>query len=462
MFFWLLSEIAVVVGFILAAVAIAHMIRQRRSPQSALAWLLVMVLLPYVGVPLYIIFGGRKMRRIAISKGPLHLHRDHVPTPREAAGVQRILATYDLPSVTVGNRVDLCRTGEESYQALVTLIEEARESLYITMFILSTDEVGQDIRDRLARRAAEGVDVRLLLDDWGSLRTRWRFLQTFKDAGGQTAYFMPLAHRPLAGRTNLRNHRKIVIADDHLVLAGGINIGQEYLGPEPRRGRWADLAFVLEGPATRFYRDVFLSDWAFAKGAEAPDISGDGGAVRSSPAEAVVQVVPSGPDVEGDALYAVVLSAAFASENRLWIVTPYFVPDDALLQALTLAARRGVDVRIIMPEKSNHRITDWVRGGYLREIQQAGGNILLYTGGMLHAKILVMDDQLAMVGSANMDMRSLFLNYEVGMLMYSPAEIDATARWVEDVAATTRQGVPAVGVAREFGESVVRMVAPLL
>ncbi len=186
------------------------------------------------------------------------------------------------------------------------------------------------------------------------------------------------------------------------------------------------------------------------------------GAPRATPSDAVVQVVPSGPDVPGDALYEVVLSTTFAAEARLWIVTPYFVPDDALLQGLTLAARRGVDVQIIMPERSNHRITDWARGGYLREIQEAGGAVLLYTGGMLHAKVLVMDEQLAMVGSANMDMRSLFLNYEVGMLMYSPGEIDAVARWVEDVAAPARQGVPPVGVIRDFGESVVRMVAPLL
>ena len=143
-------------------------------------------------------------------------------------------------------------------------------------------------------------------------------------------------------------------------------------------------------------------------------------------------------------------------------MTPYFVPDDALLQALSLAARRGVEVRIVMPEKSNHRITDWARGGYLREIQEAGGQVLLYTAGMLHAKVLVMDQQLALVGSANMDMRSLFLNYEVGMLMYSPGEIEATARWVEDVAASARRGVPAVGLLRDFGESIVRMVAPLL
>mgnify|MGYP005632514099 FL=1 len=452
MFFWVLSEIAVVAGFVFAAVAIAHMVRQRRSPQSALAWLLVMVLLPYVGVPLYLILGGRKMRRIAITKGP-------PPTPREAARVQRILATYDLPSVTVGNRVDLCRTGEESYQALITLIDEARDSLYITMFILQKDDVGRAVRDHLARRAAEGIDVRLLLDDWGSLRTRRRFLQPLTEAGGQVAYFMPLLHRPFAARSNLRNHRKIVIADEELVLSGGINIGQEYLGPTPQRGRWRDLAFVLEGPATRFYRDVFASDWAFAKGVAPADAPGE---ARATPSDAVVQVVPSGPDVQGDALYEVVLSTAFAAEERLWIVTPYFVPDDALLQGITLAARRGVDVRIIMPERSNHPITDWARGGYLREIQEAGGTVLLYTGGMLHAKVLVMDEQLAMVGSANMDMRSLFLNYEIGMLMYSAGEIDATARWVENVAATAKRGAPQVGVVRDFGESVVRMVAPLL
>ena len=461
MFYWLLSEIAVVAGFLFAAAAIAHMVRQRRSPQSALAWLLVMVLLPYIGVPLYLILGGRKMRRIAITKGPLSLPRDDPDTPREQARLQRILATYDLPSATVGNRVDLCRTGEESYQALVTLIEEAHESLHVTMFILKTDAVGRDIRDRLVRRAAEGIDVRLLLDDWGSIRTRRRFLNPLTDAGGQVAYFMPLLHRPFAARTNLRNHRKIVIADERLVLAGGINIGEEYLGPEPERGRWVDLAFVLEGPATRYYADVFYSDWSFARGTSADDRPRLG-QKRGAPSEAVAQVVPSGPDVEGDALYEVVLSAAFAAEDRLWIVTPYFVPDDALLQALSLAARRGVEVRIVMPEKSNHRITDWARGGYLREIQEAGGQVLLYTAGMLHAKVLVMDQQLAMVGSANMDMRSLFLNYEVGMLMYSPGEIEATARWVEDVAASARRGVPAVGLLRDFGESIVRMVAPLL
>jgi cardiolipin synthase A/B len=461
MFFWLLSEIAVVAGFLFAAAAIAHMVRQRRSPQSALAWLLVMVLLPYVGVPLYLVFGGRKMRRLAITKLPLNLPRDEPEPPPDAARVQRILATYDLPAVTTGNRVDLCRTGEESYQALVTLIEEARESLYVTMFILKTDAVGADIRDRLTRRAAEGIDVRLLLDDWGSLRTRRRFLRSFTDAGGQVAYFMPLLHRPFAARTNLRNHRKVVIADGELVLSGGINIGEEYLGPTPKRGRWADLAFVLEGPATRFYCDVFRSDWTFAKGSTARDSASDNLPI-ARPSEAVAQVVPSGPDVQGDALYEVVLSVAFAAEERLWIVTPYFVPDDALLQALSLAARRGVDVRIIMPEKSNHRITDWARGGYLREIQEAGGEILLYTAGMLHAKVLVMDEHLAMVGSANMDMRSLFLNYEVGMLMYSHAEVEATAQWVQNVSASARRGVPAVGVLRDFGESVVRMVAPLL
>ena len=292
MFFWLLSEIAVVAGFLFAAVAIAHMVRQRRSPQSALAWLLVLVLLPYVGVPLYLILGGRKMRRLAITKGPLSLPRDEPETPGDAARVQRILATYDLPAVTTGNRVDLCRTGEESYQALVTLIEEARESLYVTMFILKTDAVGSDIRDRLARRAADGVDVRLLLDDWGSIRTRRRFLRPFTAAGGQVAYFMPLLHRPFAARTNLRNHRKVVIADSQLVLAGGINIGEEYLGPAPKRGRWTDLAFVLEGPATRFYCDVFRSDWAFARGSKAPE-AGSVGEPLARPSQAVVQVVPS-------------------------------------------------------------------------------------------------------------------------------------------------------------------------
>ena len=178
--------------------------------------------------------------------------------------------------------------------------------------------------------------------------------------------------------------------------------------------------------------------------------------------QAVVQFVPSGPDMEGDALYDAILSMIYAAKRRLWVVTPYFVPDEPLCQALMLAARRGVDVRVLLPRRSNHVLPDIVRGNWLRQIQQAGGLILFYTEGMMHAKILLMDDDTAVLGSANMDIRSLLFNYESAMFVYSPDEIAHTAVYIEQLAAHCRVGIGAVGLIRSLTESVARLAAPLM
>ena len=244
-------------------------------------------------------------------------------------------------------------------------------------------------------------------------------------------------------------------------MAGGANIASEYIGPVPKEGRWHDLSFILEGPAVRNYAELFNQDWEFATGQKLtpPPViqpitdNGDG---------AMVQVVPSGPDVSGDVLYDTFLSVVFEAKKRLWIVTPYFVPDEALTKALRLAAHRGVDVRILLPAKSNHRLIDLARGTYLREIQTAGGKVLLFTEGMIHAKIMLMDDELAVIGSANMDIRSLFLNFEAAMFIYTPPEICATEAWVNNLMAGLQPGIRKIGTIRDFCESIVRMMAPLL
>ncbi|MCD6364762.1 MAG: cardiolipin synthase, partial [Planctomycetes bacterium] len=264
---------------------------------------------------------------------------------------------------------------------------------------------------------------------------------------------------PFVRRTDLRNHRKIFIADGSLAISGGRNIAAKYLGPGGDDAeRWTDLSFVLEGPAVTQYSQIFEADWAFAVGAEERPCE----AVGAGAGEAVVQVVPSGPDVVGDPLYKTVISAAYEARQRLWVVTPYFVPDSALQQAFVIACRRGVDVQIIVPARSDHRLTDLARGNYLREIQDAGGKVMLHHGPMLHAKAMIVDDCLAMMGSANMDGRSLFLNYEAVMVMYSEGDIAAAAKWIESIMRASRSGMPPPGVMRAFAEAVVRLFEPLL
>jgi cardiolipin synthase len=416
-----------------------------------------------VGVPLYLMFGGRKMRRMAGRK-PLVYRPGHGDRAAVTLGpVERVLRSYGVPAPTWGNRVELVRDGQEAYRQLIRLIDEAERTIHITTYILGCDAVGEAIVERLARRAAEGLEVLLLLDSVGSWRVGRRRLAPLVDAGGRVAWFMPVIHIPFRGRANLRNHRKIVVADDRRALAGGMNLAEEYMGPTPLPSRWRDLSAVVAGPAARDLGDLFRSDWKFATGAEPAAVSPTPAPPREGTDGAPVQVVASGPDVAGDPLYESIVSAIFAARRRVWVVTPYFIPDETLVRALDLAARRGVDVCLVVPARSNKLMADLARASYLRQVHDAGGRVLLYQPGMVHAKAVVVDDVLAIVGSANMDMRSLFLNYEVALFFGSPAEVEGTASVLEAMMAdcVTRL-LPARNRATELAEDVVRLLSPLL
>lgn len=455
---WLLTPLGLIVGVVLAAVVLANMIRQPRAPSATIAWLLVILLVPYVGVPAYLLLGGRKMRRMAEDKPDLRVAGTTAHVVATPGSLDAVLRSYGIAGATRGNRVRLCGSGEEAYRWLTQLLEDARHRIWLASFILHPDGVGRAVLDLLARRARDGLQVRLLLDGVGSLHTSHRVLAPLAAAGGRYAFFMPVFHRPFRGRSNLRNHRKVVYVDDHLVVAGGANIAREYMGPTVLPERWRDLAFVLEGPATYEYGELFRSDWHYAS-REWLDLPA---AEPLSRGDAIAQVVPSGPDVDRDPLYAAILSASWQAHQRLWVVTPYYIPDDALQSALVLAAHRGVDVRVLVPARSNHRLADLARGAYLRDIQEAGGSVLLYRSGMVHAKALVVDDTVAMVGSANMDMRSLFLNYEVALFLYTGPEVRATADWIASLEGAATRGVPVVSAGMEVVEGLARMIGPQL
>jgi cardiolipin synthase len=459
----ILTHVAIIVGFLIAFLFIAHIIRQKRSPSGTIAWLLVIILLPYVGVPLYLLLGGRKMKRRRDRKAHLALRKAHVALPsREAHVVDRLLRSYNLPGAAAGHRVRLCADGEDGYARLVEMIEGAKESIHIATYVFHPDEVGMDILERLRRRASEGVRVRLLVDGVGSHSLKKRKLKKLIAAGGKACHFNPIFYHPLRNRLDLRNHRKIVVIDDEIVMAGGTNIAGEYIGPTPREGRWADLSFLLEGPEVGVYAEIFRLDWEFVSGEVLPAPEKMPAPVRQDSHGAIVQVAPSGPDVQGDPLYDAIVSALFDAQERVWVVTPYFVPDDTLIHAFRLARQRGVDVHLYIPRKSNQRLTNWARGPYLRELSAVGANIHFYAPGMMHAKVLLVDDALAVIGSANMDIRSLLLNYEVAMFMYSDEDIRATRTWIEQLARHTEGGMKKVGPVRDLIEGLVRMLSPLL
>ena len=460
---WIETHIVMLFGLILGLMLASYIVLQRRSVSGTIAWLLVIIFLPYVGVPLYFMLGGRKTRRRALQKGVIGLAQIVEPLKTaEPSLTDSLLQTYGIPAAGAGNKVKLCTTGEDIYKSFVDLIESASESIHISTYVYAKDDIGRDILHRLVAKASQGIRVRLLIDGVGSLNTHHRFFRPLIKAGGRISYFMPVLHRPFRGRTNLRNHRKTLLVDGRKVLAGGTNIAKEYMGPSPLSDRWHDISFVLQGPAAGYYASVFASDWEFASGekltGDFDNLSGNSDGEHGD----IVQIVPSGPDVPSDALYDSLLSGIYASQKRLWIVTPYFVPDESLVQALVLACRRGVDIRILLPQKSNHLLADIVRGEYLREIQQAGGKIFLYTEGMIHAKALLIDNKSAVLGSANIDIRSLFLDYEIAMFIYSQNIISQSEEWFNRLFVKSQKGVSQASLVRRLFEGVVRILAPLL
>ena len=432
----------------------------RRAPQSLMAWLLALIFAPWAAIPLYLLLGGRKFPRGAKGKHvPLRVPdgRAALPDAHPAADVPRVLRTEGVPGVRAGNGFQLLGTGEEAYSALLAAIGAATGTIDLTVFILGNDEVGENVVSALAARAYAGVRVRLLLDAVGSRPILPRARAVLGPAGGQVRAFMPLIHAPVRGRSNLRSHRKIAVFDGQRALLGGMNMALEYMGPTPRPDRWRDLACMVEGPVAADAAQLFASDWAFAGREEPVQVS----ELPPPAGNAVLQLVPSGPEMATDTFYDALVTALYSARRHVACVTPYYVPDDVVQHAFVLCARRGVRTQLVMPAVSNHLLADKARRGLLPELAEAGVAFHWF-GRMVHGKAMVVDDTVAYVGSPNLDMRSFFLNYEDALLLYSAPEIAAVRGWIERLAAECPATLAPPGRRRWLIDDVARLLAPEL
>lgn len=460
---WLLlfgQHLATVVGFVLALLLVSRLLHQHSRPATSIAWFLFMVLVPWVGVPAYLVFGGRKVRARAMRKPGLH-----AGPPREASRITedsaRQLAACGLPAARDGNTLTLITDGTEAYERLLALIDGATRSIHLTTFILADDEVGRSLIARLAARARAGVAVRVLVDAVGGLAVRpWR-LRQLKRAGGEVGIFVPVLPLRRRWSANLRNHRKLAIFDGDVAVTGGMNLADEYMGPalhpaQPQR--WIDTCTEVRGPAVADFAELFAQDWQFATRQTVPlDVP------PQAVGEVTLQVVPNGPDVAGDPFYDVLTAALHNARERIWIVTPYFVPDEGLLRVLALQARIGVDVRLVLPRRSNHAIADLARNRLLRDLVQAGVRVSLHPGAMIHAKHIVIDERLAISGSVNMDSRSLYLNYELALFAYGASAARRDAAWVSGLMAQCEERLPPPpGLLGRWAEDLCWLLSPLI
>ncbi len=454
------QHLATILGLALGVLLITRVLGQRESPSVTVAWLLVIVFLPYVGVPFYLLFGTRKMRRVMVRKQPLYVpQRPTSRTITDRYGTDATLRAAGQPPVREGNSIQLAADSTEAWTELMGAIEGAKESIWVCTFILQADDIGRAVVRALAKKAGEGVEVRLLLDGLGCWRTKGRFVAPIRKAGGRVEVFLPVQPLARPWSANLRNHRKSVIVDHRIAFVGGMNIGATYLGPESGLAdRWIDTLVRVEGPVVGDISEVFRRDWQFAANEDL-----DPGPPPAATGLGPARLVANGPDTPDDPLRDILLLSVIGAKRRVWIVTPYFVPDETLLQSLLVTVRQGADVRIILPESSDHLLADLARGHALRTLVQAGARVYLVPGPMVHAKLFLFDDEMAIVGSANFDRRSLYLNHEISLMLCGRREVEAIEAFAEALIADCRPHTPKPGhPLRQFAEDVSGILAPLV
>jgi cardiolipin synthase len=435
--------------------------RERRPPSIAIAWVLGLIAVPYLVLPLYLMFGRRKLQRKPSPAIPM--------PPPSSHWAERLLASFGLaPSAPA--QIRFHRDGAESRAALFEVMENARRQLDISTYILADDNFGREAMDRMTLRAKSGVRVRLLIDGVGAMQLPRACFKRLHAAGIETAIFSPLLARSTRGPRNLRNHRKVAIADGAVLWAGGRNLAAEYFCGAGNAPPWRDLSFDLCGGAALAAALQFEEDWRASQGKPSAPIAAAGMETADEPAAAGpadgnapggarAQFLPSGPDQSEDTVHALLIDACFHAGDRLLAVTPYFVPDAALETALRLAARRGVKVDLYLPAKSNHHLADFARSRSLRSLAGAGVAVHLLPY-MVHAKAVVFDRSLALCGSPNLDSRSLLLNYECAVVFYDQPQIDWLAGWISDLLPDARPfdcRVP--GLLRDVCEGLLLTVA---
>ena len=411
-------------------------ILDKRDPIKAMLWVVVLVMLPIVGLILYF-FLGQNLRRRHIFKRKKRVDNSYLKDDTIPSGISyldsestvesvvayrhvaQLLLNNSLAPVIGGNSVKLFHEGRSAFEQIIKDLESAREFIHLEYFIFRADKLGKRTAEILIRKAQAGIDVRVIYDAVGSWGIPKRFVRELRAGGVQIYPFQKVIFPYLSSRLNYRNHRKILVIDGEIAHMGGMNIADKYIDGAPELGAWHDTQIRINGPAVSALHLVFLTDWAFVSRSSYSFLPVDF-TQKKLPGHIALQVTDSGPDSDWAAIMQSFFLAITKASNHIYITTPYFVPNESILTALRTAALSGVDVRLLIPYKSDSRFVLWATMGYVATLLEAGIRVFLFQGGFNHSKVMMVDGKLATVGSANMDIRSFEDSFEVVSFIYNP------------------------------------------
>jgi len=470
------------VMFSITAIGVAFIIfLENRNPARTLTWIVALAIFPVFGFFFYLLFGqSYRKKRIYKKKSIIDEHVYQLYKRKNPVDVSDVAERNDKldyllkVGMTQGNiglsrntKTQVLTNGSETFPSILEELKKAKHHIHMEFYIVRDDDIGTQIKDILIEKAKQGVEVRFLYDGVGS----WQLSRAYKTdligAGVQIVPFSPVKIPILNDTINYRNHRKIVVIDGHVGFVGGLNIGDEYLGKDEYYGKWRDTHLKLIGEAVQSLQVIFLQDWFYMtneiiKGAVYFQLTD----LPSSPSEGVIQIVAGGPDNKHDVIKQLFFAMITNARKNICIMSPYFVPDDDLLTALKVAANAGVKVQILVPDRPDKKIVFHASRSYFPELLEAGVEIYEYKQGFLHGKILMADDEVASIGTANMDMRSFHLNFEITAFLYLEESIERLAVDFQDDLKNSRQIKYTEFLKRpmylRIFESLSRLLAPLL
>lgn len=466
------------------AFIIITILSENRNPSKSLAYILVLIFLPFIGLLVYYFVGRKpvfkklvfKKKRIIDQQKMHHFYKQLAPQMEERLQMLeqnisdmalpfRYLYYQEQSLISTGNAATLLRNGEEKFPALFEALENAKSHIHLEYYILTADDVGNRIADILIQKQKEGIEIRVIVDDVGSNHIK-DLPKRFKDAGIPLLKTMPVAFSSLAN-SNYRNHRKIAIIDSTIAFIGGINLDERYWNNKKHKLYWRDTAVRIEGPAVNLLQVQFFLSWFFAGGRD--DFSGDDHYFNRNTeniGNAIIAIAASGPGSSIPYIMETILLAISQAKKSIHICTPYFIPNEQLTSALAIAASNGIDVELILPSRSDSFIVQHASFSFIKPLLQRGVKVFLYKKGFIHAKTISIDHSLAFIGTVNMDTRSFFLNFEITSLIYETRLCHALENmFAEDRndshLVTLKQWENRPAIQRGL-DSICRLVAPLL